>query len=106
MLVVRDAESISAARVLSERLGRSCGGSTGTNLWACARLISEMVAQGESGSVVSILCDQGERYASTYFNDEWVAAKGLDLSCGMQVMRDFFAGRGFGTPEPADRQRV
>ncbi len=106
MLVVRDAESISAARVLSERLGRSCGGSTGTNLWACARLISEMVAQGESGSVVSILCDQGERYASTYFNDEWVAAKGLDLSRGMQVMRDFFAGRGFGSPEPADCQRV
>ncbi len=94
-LVVRDADSIAAARVLSERLGRLCGGSTGTNLWACASLIDEMVAQGLSGSVVSILCDQGERYASTYFNDAWVADKRLDLAPGMQAMREFFAGRGF-----------
>ena len=95
MVVVRDADSIAAARVLSERLGRRCGGSTGTNLWACARLIAEMAARGESGSVVSILCDQGERYVSTYFNDEWVAGKGLDLAPGTRAMREFFAGRGF-----------
>ena len=95
MIVVRDADSIAAARVLSERLGRRCGGSTGTNLWACAQLITEMASRGESGSVVSILCDQGERYASTYFNDDWIADKGLDLAPGMQAMRDFFDGRGF-----------
>ncbi len=95
MIVVRDADSIAAARVLSERLGRRCGGSTGTNLWACAQLIAEMAGRGESGSVVSILCDQGDRYASTYFNDEWVASKHLELSPGMRTMTDFFAGRGF-----------
>ncbi len=95
MMVVRDADSIAAARVLSERLGRLCGGSTGTNFWACAQLIAEMVAQGRDGSVVSILCDQGERYASTYFNDAWVAGKQLDLAPGMRTMREFFAGRGF-----------
>ncbi len=95
MIVVRDADSIAAARVLSERLGRRCGGSTGTNLWACARLIAEMAARAENGSVVSILCDHGERYASTYFNDEWIRGKRLDLSPGTQMMRDFFAGRGF-----------
>ncbi len=98
MIVVRDADSIAAARVLSERIGRRCGGSTGTNLWACAQLITEMAAQGESGSVVSILCDQGERYASTYFNDEWVACKGLDLAPGMRAMREFFAGLGLRMP--------
>ncbi len=97
-VVVRDADSIAAARVLSERLGRRCGGSTGTNLWACAYLIGEMLEQGLTGSVVSILCDQGERYASTYFNDPWVSAKGLDLAPGMHVMREFFAGRGFRVP--------
>lgn len=97
-VVVRDADSIAAARVLSERLGRRCGGSTGTNLWACAHLIGEMLEQGLSGSVVSILCDQGERYASTYFNDAWVSAKGLDLAPGMHAMREFFAGRGFRVP--------
>jgi len=95
MIVVRDADSIAAARVLSERLGRLCGGSTGTNIWACAQLIAEMVAQGRAGSVVSILCDQGERYASTYFNDAWVARKHLELAPGMRTMREFFAGHGF-----------
>jgi cysteine synthase A len=95
MIVVRDADSIAAARVLSERLGRRCGGSTGTNLWACAQLIGAMAAQGETGSVVTILCDQGERYASTYFNDAWVAHKRLDLSPGLRTMREFFAGGGF-----------
>ena len=95
MIVVRDADSIAAARVLSERLGRLCGGSTGTNVWACAQLIAEMVAQGHEGSVVSILCDQGERYTSTYFNDAWVARNHLDLAPGMRTMREFFAGRGF-----------
>jgi cysteine synthase A len=57
-----------------------------------------MAAQGESGSVVSILCDQGERYASTYFNDEWVASKALDLTAGMGAMREFFAGLGLRVP--------
>lgn len=101
MIAVRDADSIAAARVLSERLGRLCGGSTGTNLWACAQLIAEMAAQRREGSVVSILCDQGERYASTYFNDAWVARKQLDLAPGMRTMREFFAGRGFTSHEAA-----
>ena len=76
---VCDADSIAAARLLSRRLGRRCGGSTGTNLQACARLAAEMAARGETGSIVSILCDDGERYAATYFDDAWVAARGLDV---------------------------
>jgi cysteine synthase A len=29
--------------------------------------------------VVTLLCDGGERYAHTYYSDEWVAGQGLDL---------------------------
>ena len=54
------------------------GGSTGTNLWACAKLAGEMAAAGETGSIVTLLCDGGERYAATYYDDAWLAAKGLD----------------------------
>ena len=93
MITVSDADSIAAARVISERLGRRCGGSTGTNIWACARLIREMAAKGETGSVISILCDQGERYASTYFNDAWIAQRKIDLASGVAAMREFFEGR-------------
>ena len=77
---VADLHSIAAARLLSRRLGRRCGGSTGTNLWACAAIAAEMAAAGHEGSIVSILCDDGERYGSTYFDDGWLAAKGLDVT--------------------------
>ncbi len=79
MVPVANAASLAAMRVISEVLGRPCGGSTGTNIWATAVVISQMMARGETGSVVSLLCDSGERYRSTYFNDEWVAAQGYDL---------------------------
>ncbi|MCA8906137.1 MAG: hypothetical protein KDA43_15200, partial [Hyphomonas sp.] len=78
MIAVSDCCSIAATRVISARLGRLCGGSTGTNLWACARIATEMAAAGEKGSIVTILCDSGERYRTTYFNDDWLAAHGID----------------------------
>ena len=77
MEVVDDAASIAAARALSAHLGRRVGGSTGTNMVAIAQLATEMAAQKQSGSIVSILCDGGERYASTYYNEGWLAAQGL-----------------------------
>lgn len=79
MIRVPDAASVAAARVGSERLGRRVGPSTGTNLVAVARLIAEMRAKGESGSIVTLLCDSGERYAHSYFSDEWVAGQGWQL---------------------------
>jgi cysteine synthase A len=39
-----------------------------------------MVAAGESGSVVAILCDGGERYAGSYYDDSWLSAQGFDLA--------------------------
>ncbi|MGC7299777.1 PLP-dependent cysteine synthase family protein, partial [Mycobacteroides abscessus subsp. massiliense] len=43
------------------------------------RLISEMAATGLGGSVVTLLADSGDRYADTYFNDDWVTEQGFDL---------------------------
>ncbi len=79
MEVVEDRASIAAARVLSRHLGRAVGGSTGTNLVACARLATRMAQAGQDGSIVSILCDSGERYASTIFDDGWLESRGLDV---------------------------
>jgi cysteine synthase A len=76
-VAVPDAASIAAARVMSRFIGRSCGGSTGTNLWASLLLMREMAAAGERGALVTILCDSGERYRSTLFDDAWIAARGL-----------------------------
>jgi cysteine synthase A len=87
---VPDAASIAAARVLSRRIGRSCGGSTGTNLWAVAQIVGEMVQSGEQGSVVTLLCDSGERYRSTHFDDAWLASRGIDIGPAEDAMERFF----------------
>jgi cysteine synthase A len=36
-----------------------------------------MAAAGQAGSIVSILCDSGERYAGTYYDDAWLDANGI-----------------------------
>lgn len=77
MIAVEDCESIGAMRALADRLGRRVGGSTGTNLWACARLAREMRERGERGSIVTLLCDGGDRYADSYYDDAWLAKRGL-----------------------------
>ena len=38
-----------------------------------------MVARGERGSIVTLICDSGDRYAATYYNDGWVSKHGLEL---------------------------
>ena len=41
-------------------------------------LAEEMVAEGSTGSIVTLICDPGERYLSTYYNADWIAREGLD----------------------------
>jgi len=70
---VPDADSIAAMRSLSELLGRRVGPSTGTNFVAMLALAQEMRTRGETGSILSLLCDAGERYLPTYHDPIWVA---------------------------------
>jgi cysteine synthase len=72
MQVVSNAESVAAMRLLSELLGRRVGPSTGTNFVAMLSLAAQMKARGESGSILSLICDAGERYLPTYHNARWV----------------------------------
>jgi cysteine synthase A len=91
MICVPDAASLAAMRELERVTGRRAGGSTGTNLWGVFQLIAEMLAAGRTGSVVTLLCDGGERSAHTYYSDGWVAAQGLDLGPHAATLRDFAA---------------
>lgn len=79
MMRVPDAASIAALKLLERLLGRRCGPSTGTNLVGALELMSEMAASGETGPVVTLICDNGERYHDTCYNDDWIAAEGLDV---------------------------
>ncbi|MEV6059594.1 PLP-dependent cysteine synthase family protein [Nocardia asteroides] len=91
MVVVPDAASVATTRHASVALGRRVGGSTGTNLWGAFHLVSELLAEGRSGSVVTLLCDGGDRYAGTYFDDAWVASQHLDLAGPTAVLTEFLA---------------
>lgn len=78
MMRVPDAASIATIHVLERLLGRKCGASTGTGTWAACRLISQMRERGEHGSVITLLCDPGERYLDRYYDARWLASAGLD----------------------------
>jgi cysteine synthase A len=72
MVEVPDADSVAAMQALSQLLGRRVGPSTGTNFVAMLELAGEMRQRGEQGSILSLLCDAGERYLPTYFDPAWV----------------------------------
>lgn len=78
MMKIPDAATIAAMNVLSRRLRRPVGGSTGTNFLALCRLASEMRDANEMGSLVTLICDSGERYRQTYYEPQWLSARGLD----------------------------
>ena len=79
MLAVPDAASIAGARWLESRLDRRFGPSTGTNIAGALALAAEMQSRGESGSIATLACDAGDRYADTIYDDAWVASRKIDL---------------------------
>ena len=102
MIRVPDAASIATMRLVRARTGRSVGGSTGTNVWGALLLVAEMLSRGERGSVVTLICDGGDRYAGTYYSDAWVREQRLDLAPYSEALETFlergaFPAAGFGT---------
>ena len=87
VIEVADVESIAAMQVLERHLGRRYGGSSGTNLVACLRLATRMRARGQRGSIVSLLCDRGERYDETLFDPGWRAARKLEVDPWLDALR-------------------
>ena len=52
-----------------------------------------MAARGEAGSIVSLLCDPGERYLESFFDDGWIRERGLELEPWRERIEAFFQGR-------------
>ena len=69
---------VAGVRVIDRLLGRQVGASTGTNVWGALSLVAELRAAGSQGSVVSLICDSGDRYRSTIGDPGWLAANDLD----------------------------
>jgi cysteine synthase A len=92
MMTVPDGASIAMIRAVRPLLGRRIGASTGTNLWGAVCLAAEMHAAGATGSIVTLLCDGGERYARTYFDDRWLTEQGIDIEPYMQQVQALLGG--------------
>jgi cysteine synthase A len=77
---------------LSERLGRRVGASTGTNLVAALACAQQTREAGKTGSIVTLLCDGGERYAATYYDRGWLGAQGLHCDGQRDAIRAWMDG--------------
>lgn len=86
MLRVPDAVSIAGMQWLREHAGYAAGPSTGANLVGSLHLAREMVRDGVAGSIVTLLCDRGDRYASSVDDPAWLAAQGLDVAVGREAV--------------------
>lgn len=80
MIKVPDAASVATMRWLQGIIGRKAGPSTGANLWGVLQIAQTMSENNQSGSIVSLMCDSGERYLDTYYNDDWVKQNIGDLT--------------------------
>ena len=94
MVKVPDALSLAAMRHVSAALGRRVGGSTGTNFIGVLAAAGRMRREGRSGSIVTILCDGGERYSHSYYNPAWYVEQGIDTVESDAVIARAAAGDG------------
>jgi len=94
MVQVPDVWSLAAMHELSTLLGRSVGASTGTNLIAALACMAQMHERGETGSVVTLLCDSGQRYAHSYYCEAWLEHAGLNCESERTALAtSFVSGR-------------
>ncbi len=73
---VPDAEALPVVYDLLSEEGLVMGGSTGVNVAGAIRLAREL---GPGHTIVTILCDYGNRYQSKLFNPEFLKNKGLPV---------------------------
>ncbi len=73
---VSDAEALDVVFKLVREEGMCLGGSAGVNIAGAMKLARDM---GPGRTIVTILCDYGNRYASKIFNPEFLRSKDLPV---------------------------
>lgn len=102
MIKVADEASIAAMRWLAVQTGRRFGPSTGTNVLGVLTLAGELRQAGERGSIVTLACDPGDRYAATVYDDAWLSAQTIEIAPWMEMFEGFgSSGSGRGSADPS-----
>lgn len=84
---VTNVDSMAGMLLLENLLGRLVGPSTGTNMAAMLNVANQMRLAGETGSIVSLLCDSGTRYLNSYHNAAWREEQFGDASAAIESLR-------------------
>ncbi|GGK20364.1 cysteine synthase [Pilimelia terevasa] len=73
-VTVTDAEAFETCRYLARRYGILVGGSAGGVIF---KALERAEAVGPQTTIVVLVCDGGEKYLDTVFNDDWMAGASL-----------------------------
>jgi cysteine synthase len=82
---IPDAEALPLVFDLVEEEGLCLGGSSGINIAGAIRLARDL---GPGHTIVTILCDYGNRYQSKLFNPDFLSSKGLPIPQWLVEKRD------------------
>ena len=94
MVKIPDTMSIAAMHYFSQVLNKDIGPSSGVNIMASLLLISEMKKRNKSGSIVSVICDKGEFYKTTYHNEHWLMENDFGgFKEAARVIDSFYKGK-------------
>lgn len=77
---VSDEEALNIIYDLTQEEGLCLGGSSGINIAGAMKLAKEM---GPGHTIVTVLCDYGNRYASKIFNPDFLKSKNLPIPVWM-----------------------
>ncbi|MFT6102527.1 MAG: cysteine synthase A [Candidatus Endobugula sp.] len=89
MIKVPDVASVATMLWLEKFMGRKVGPSTGTNFWGALEEAKKMMDDKCKGSIVTVLCDSGERYLDTYYDSEWVIENIGDVQPYLEKLDDW-----------------
>lgn len=78
---IEDAEALQIVFDLIREEGLCLGGSSGINIAGAIALAKEL---GPGKTIVTVLCDYGNRYQSKMFNPEFLKSKGLPVPAWLQ----------------------
>ncbi|WP_409496750.1 PLP-dependent cysteine synthase family protein [Amycolatopsis sp. cmx-11-12] len=73
-LKVSDSEAFETCRYLARNFGLLIGGSAGGVVY---KALERARSAGPESTIVVLVCDGGEKYLDTVFDDEWMTANGL-----------------------------
>ncbi|MFI6867974.1 PLP-dependent cysteine synthase family protein [Nocardia sp. NPDC050406] len=84
---IGDVEAFATARVVARRTGMLVGGTGGAAIYAALRRLVQLPADS---TVVVLVCDAGEKYLDSVYDDEWLLTRGLRNDAVQQRIRRLF----------------